>query len=212
MPAEQVVLSSFPGCFYAFYSELGWRFPLRNLANPYRWWILNAGQFRFVRDDGSIHNGVDFIRQNPPNVSYPPNPPYTYLTVPWGSSNGERIYAVHGGTVLASQWYGSGGWMIAVQSNIRHPVTNNFIISRYMHMRERSGIESEAMISPGRLIGHVGDTGNATSGGHLHLEFNIGRSIDGLGLNRNYFIHPVRFFANIDIRNSQPRYRTIWPY
>ena len=109
--------------------------------------------------------------------------------------NDEAVYSAHGGTVAVADWSTSAGWWVAIRSNVKDPVSNNRIVSRYMHFI-REPVVSKGAINQGVYIGNVGSTGNS-SGSHLHLDFNNNDLFSGGGNFNNFTINPQRFFPGV---------------
>jgi murein DD-endopeptidase MepM/ murein hydrolase activator NlpD len=95
-----------------------------------------------------------------------------------GATEGQEVYAVGDG-VLEEQlldYSGSSaghGWKLRVFD----PVEGELQF-RYYHLADfAEGLEEGDLVLEGQVIGYVGDTGNATPGGHhLHFEIRVGPS------------------------------------
>jgi hypothetical protein len=183
--------TTLPGCFFAFYGELGWRYPLNHPASRH----INSGYKLTGRPD---HEGIDIAR-------YEPNRPVGAL----GAIMGEAVFAIHGGTVLAAQWSDSAGNWVVVRSNVVDPIRSpaQNIITRYLHLRDAplvSSIPGRNNISQGVQIGNVGNTGNTMgsgpgnrSSGHLHIDINNNNRWTSSSDVRPFTVNPMRFFPNI---------------
>ncbi|MTI93923.1 MAG: LysM peptidoglycan-binding domain-containing protein [Firmicutes bacterium] len=79
-----------------------------------------------------------------------------------GAPAGTPIYAAASGTVVASTYNNSYGYMVV----IRH---SNGYFTLYAHMQARSSLSVGQSVSSGQMIGRVGSTGQST-GPHLHFE------------------------------------------
>ena len=180
MFADSIREVTLPGCFFAFYGELGWRYPLtsRHINSGY-------GVLRAV-DGWQPHTGIDVIR-----------PPGT------GSIRGERIYAAHSGTVAIAGFSSTAGYWVVIRSHQRDTnASNNFIVSRYLHMLNRpSHLQLNSNISQGAHIGLVGNSGSS-HGYHLHLDFNNQNRLDGV---RGATLNPQRFFPYVHFTGESNR-------
>jgi len=78
----------------------------------------------------------------------------------FAAPTGTPVYSVGTGRVISAGWAGDYGYRIEVQHW-------DGTVSWYCHLSEM--IHTSGPVSPGELIGRVGDTGN-TTGPHLHLE------------------------------------------
>jgi hypothetical protein len=85
------------------------------------------------------------------------------------------LYAVDGGRIISSQFERGGGETI-------HLLTNGGIVTRYMHLERRFFREGET-VRAGQQIGQSGNTGEWTTGPHLHFEVrpNGGSPVDPRG-------------------------------
>ncbi len=87
-------------------------------------------------------------------------------TAHWGvdlvAKKGEPIYAVSNGTVILASWTQDSGNVLAIQ----HP---NHLISLYKH---NSALLKKAgdFVKEGEAIAIIGNSGELTTGPHLHLE------------------------------------------
>ena len=177
--------------FFAFYGGLGWRYPLNNAASR----NISSG---YITPTRSSHSGIDIQRPAPNHQ--------------WGMHNpiyGEAVFAVHDGTLIRSQWNAAQGEWIAIRSRVRDPVTNQYIVSRYLHLRSRTVFTIGSNITQGLRIGYVGNTGattgsgpNGRSSGHLHLDFN---NRDTAYTTTSNSINPQRFFPNITFTGDTSR-------
>ena len=87
-----------------------------------------------------------------------------------GVSAGTPIFAVAGGTVTRAEYYGGYGNCVDIDHG-------NGVMTRYAH-QTKFVVKAKDKVSPGQLIGYVGNTGNSY-GAHLHFEIWInGESTD----------------------------------
>lgn len=90
-----------------------------------------------------------------------------------GATEGQEVYAVADG-VLEIQHTDLDsapglGWRLWVDD----PVDGGPVQYRYYHLASfADGLEVGSLVTKGQVIGYVGDTGNATPGGH-HLHFEV---------------------------------------
>ena len=88
----------------------------------------------------------------------------------------EPIKSVFDGTVLMSSWTKDSGYVISVI----HP---NNLISVYKH-NSKVFVESGQIVKTGEVISIIGDTGELSSGPHLHFEL----WLNGKSINPSEFI------------------------
>ncbi|MCL2357057.1 MAG: M23 family metallopeptidase [Defluviitaleaceae bacterium] len=116
---------------------------------------------------------------------------------------GERVYAVHDGIFEGTAWSDGCGNRVNLRSDVRHPVTGEYIVSRYLHLRYPPLVSRGERVTAGTHIGYVGNTGRVSSSGHLHLEFNN----NGIASGTNtaiapHTINPQRFFPHIEFTGN----------
>jgi len=160
--------------FFAFYGALGWRYPLtsRHISSGYK--LPNR----------SGHAAIDIVHPSGPGIIA-----------------GEAVFSAHSGFVEIAGWNNMAGNWVVIRSNVRdHPATNNWIVSRYMHLQNTPTV-SRGNINQGIRIGNVGNTGES-SGAHLHLDFNNRNLLDNMS---NFSINPQRFFPNIAFTGATSR-------
>ncbi len=80
-----------------------------------------------------------------------------------GSPCGTPLVAAQAGRVRFTKYHARGGNYAVID------VKGSSLDMAYMHLREPAGVRPGQTVAAGQLIGHVGDTGNA-SGCHLHFE------------------------------------------
>ena len=88
----------------------------------------------------------------------------------------EPIKSVFDGTVLMSSWTKDSGYVISVI----HP---NNLISVYKH-NSKVFVESGQIVKTGEVISIIGDTGELSTGPHLHFEL----WLNGKSINPSEFI------------------------
>lgn len=84
----------------------------------------------------------------------------------WNKYQGEPIYAVADATVVLESFDNNLGNYIVLM----HNTNNNKIITRYLHMKNRSTLKKGVKVKKGEVIGYMGSTGYST-GTHLHFEY-----------------------------------------
>jgi hypothetical protein len=83
---------------------------------------------------------------------------------------GSPIYAAHDGTVSVAGWKGAYGNTVEVQAN-------SSLYTSYHHMSSIS-VRVGQVVSAGKILGHIGSTGQST-GPHLHFEVRVnGEPVD----------------------------------
>jgi murein DD-endopeptidase MepM/ murein hydrolase activator NlpD len=84
---------------------------------------------------------------------------------------GLNLVAAHNGTVSAAGNAGAAGNYLVINAGEGH----DFV---YMHMQELAVVRKGATVTAGQFVGHVGQTGDATTC-HLHFEEWVGRWFAG---------------------------------
>lgn len=84
----------------------------------------------------------------------------------WNKYQGEPIYASYDGTVVLEEYDNNLGNYIVLM----HDKKDNRIITRYLHMKNRSTLKKGTKVKRGQVIGYMGTTGQST-GTHLHFEY-----------------------------------------
>ena len=128
----------------------------------------------------SRERGLSDIFFYPPISGYDVSEPFDYKSGHYGvdivANPGELIKSIADGTIVVSEWTEESGYMIAVQHD-------NNLISVYKHnsvLRKKVG----NFVKAGDVIAIIGDSGELTSGSHLHFE--LWQS--GMPLDPNNFI------------------------
>lgn len=83
---------------------------------------------------------------------------------------GDNVYAVFDGTVRYSAKNYGGGNMVTIVSD--KEVNGVFAQVRYMHLNKRN-VEVGAKVKAGDIIGFLGNTGQYTTGQHLHFDLKL---------------------------------------
>ncbi len=104
--------------------------------------------FFYTPIKGTIVNGYDLSKR--------------HLGIDIAAKPNEPVKAIYGGTVIFADWTVDGGYTIAVQ----HPQN---IISVYKHNSSLLKRESD-IVRAGEPIAFIGNSGEQTSGQHLHFE------------------------------------------
>ncbi len=104
------------------------------------------------------------------------NPSKEHFGVDYVCKKDEPIKAIFDGVVIFSSWTKDSGYVISIV----HP---NNIISIYKHS-SKIFVESGQLVKTGDVISIIGDTGELSSGPHLHFEL----WLDGKSINPSEFI------------------------
>lgn len=142
------------------YNDLNWTWPVDDIKNgesqtakaryitsPYGW-----------RDtDPERHRGID-ITAGPDN-----------------EAGGYEVVSAFAGTVIyvydISSGYKSCGNCVAIRSDEKDPVTGQYFVAIYMHLKSKPEVNRNQKIPANFLLGYVGNTGKS-NGSHLHFEVN----------------------------------------
>ena len=124
--------------------------------------------------------------------------------IDYRAKNGEPCYAAHGGTVIGAGEDGGGGIGIEVVSSQRGEGFKTI----YYHLKSCLVKIGDTVIG-GQLIGYCDNTGQYTTGDHLH--FGLKKTIDGVtqDINNGYSgaIDPAPYFPqNYDKSRAYHRY------
>ena len=84
----------------------------------------------------------------------------------WHNYEGESIYSAFDGEVILNGTYSDAGHMIIIADYKK----NQTILSRYLHLKEKSDLKVGSKVRQGDIIGKMGNTGLST-GTHLHFEY-----------------------------------------
>lgn len=146
----------------SFYNNLNWLWPVKTptgkasatyITSPYGW-----------RDTRPIqHKGIDITNGTSSNADLS------------NSIDGYEVVSAFAGTVIYvhdnSTNYQSCGNCVAVRSKDRDPVTGEYFVAIYMHLKSKPKVNRNQEISANTILGYVGNTGNSTAS-HLHFEAN----------------------------------------
>lgn len=141
------------------YSSLGWVWPVATpnggapatyVSSPYGW-----------RDAiPERHKGIDITN----GISV-----FDY------SIYGYEVVSAFAGTVIYTYDITSGykacGNCVAIRSDEKDPVTGEYYVAIYMHLKNKPEVMRNQKVSENTLLGYVGDSGNS-GGAHLHFEVN----------------------------------------
>lgn len=142
------------------YNNLNWQWPVTDVKNG----IIQSVKPRYItspygwRDtDPERHRGID-ITAGPNN-----------------ETEGYEVVSAFAGTVIyvydISSGYKSCGNCVAIRSNEKDPVTGQYFVAIYMHLKSKPEVNRNQKIPANFLLGYVGNTGNS-KGSHLHFEVN----------------------------------------
>lgn len=119
---------------------------------PYRLLSKNSGELQETYFFSPL-NGI---------VSSPYNPKSEHFGVDVVAKKNEPVKCISDGTIILSDWNQEAGYVIAVQHR-------NNLISVYKHnsaLLKKTG----SFVNAGDIIAIIGNTGELTTGPHLHLE------------------------------------------
>ncbi len=94
----------------------------------------------------------------------------------WHSYQGEPVYAIYDSTVIYESYDVNLGNYIV----LGYTKGDNTIIYRFLHLRDRTTLNTGDKVARGQVVGYMGTTGDST-GVHLHFEYWI------CPLNYNYY-------------------------
>jgi murein DD-endopeptidase MepM/ murein hydrolase activator NlpD len=128
----------------------------------------------------SRERGLSDIFFYPPISGYEISESFNYKEGHYGvdivANPGELVKSIADGTVIVAEWTEDSGYMVSIQHG-------NNLISVYKHnsvLRKKVG----NFVKAGDVIAIIGDSGELTSGSHLHFE--LWQS--GVPLNPEYFV------------------------
>ncbi len=137
------------------YNELGWSWPVRDVKNG----VEQTQKAKYIQSpygwrdtDPARHKGIDISRVD------------EYEVVSAFAGKVIYVYDVADG-------YKSCGNCVAIRSTTKDPVTGEYLVAIYMHLKSKPKVSKNQYISANQLLGYVGNTGNST-GPHLHFEVN----------------------------------------
>lgn len=84
----------------------------------------------------------------------------------WNKYQGEPVYASYDATVVLEAFDNNLGNYIVLM----HDKESKRIITRYLHLKNRSTLKKGTKVKRGQIIGYMGSTGYST-GTHLHFEY-----------------------------------------
>ena len=177
------------------YNNLKWTYPIQNtkftsISSVYGW-----------RSSGR-HLGFDINKGN------------------YSSILGENVVApTNGKVVFVNKSYNYStkkpdyGYCIIIATDSVDFISGNKLYVVYMHLNEPPTLNSGDKVSPGKVIGKIGTTGNST-GPHLHLEINNKGTNFAGSTNSDSFdktINPIFFYLNSGLTdNSNSTYNEYW--
>ena len=131
-----------------------------------------------VGQSGDSHYGIDF----------------------WWDSNteGRELHATTGGTVDEMQ--GGSAYNGGCGNNIRW-LDDAGYLHWYMHMKDTPLLTKGSKVSPGQLLGYVGNTG-ASDGAHLHYSIIKGSDFNGWSSSPGN-VNPLIYFSNYSSAGPQ---------
>jgi murein DD-endopeptidase MepM/ murein hydrolase activator NlpD len=101
----------------------------------------------------------------------------------WHPKDGSLIPAITNGSIKANAWSDGLGWYV-VQS------TSDKLFVLYAHLKAQSGRTVGTYIHAGEPIGKVGNTGEFSTGSHLHLS--IGKKVNVASIPYALLIDPLK--------------------
>lgn len=112
------------------------------------------------------------------------------LDINWVSGSADKeVHATTGGIVDHVE--GGGGYNGGCGNNIRWMDDKGYL-HWYMHMRDTPLANEGDSISPGQLLGYVGNTGNSF-GAHLHYNVNNGNGFTGWSSSNT--VNPIEYWS-----------------
>lgn len=170
------------------YNNLGWRWPVITPDNSA---VANYISSPYGKRDTnpSMHKGMDITNGISSNENLDE------------SIDGYEVVSAFAGKVVyvSTSSASSTGYCVGVKSNVKDPVSGEYYIAFYMHLKKIPVVTWNKTVSKGETLGYVGNTGNSY-GSHLHFEANNKNASIGDGSTArdyyNYLINPLFFFTN----------------
>lgn len=122
-----------------------------------------------------------------------------------GEINGYEVVSAFDGEVVyvSMDPNSSTGYCVGVKSNIKDPISEEYIVAFYMHLKYLPSVRIWQKVSEGDSLGCVGNTGNS-EGYHLHFEANNKNASIGDGSTArqyySYLINPLFFYMDKNVR------------
>lgn len=138
--------------------------------------ITSPFGMRTLKGSTRMHNGIDLVARHPEG--------YGAL---------DQIKAHTGGTVIASGYDNSAGYLLKIRTHAN-------VIMVYYHLREGSPFKVGDTVKTGDVIGFMGATGNVT-GAHLHFGIRVdGNWVDPAPyLNKDYDGTPALTYTTVKL-------------
>ena len=115
------------------------------------------------------------------------------------AAEGTALYSPCSATVTATGWENSMGYYVILKTTAKTWDNENLTI-RMMHLYALPLVSTGDTISSSTQVGYVGNTGDGSTGPHLHIDINSAGYINGSDI-RNHFpscaVAPERVFASI---------------
>ncbi len=122
----------------------------------------------------------------------------------YGDIFGTDIFSVTDGWVLEVFINSNAnGYGIAIDTNSLDYSTGNYLITSYMHMKERPNWQRNDYVHPGDFLGEVGSSGRST-GPHLH--FQVSNSGVYHISNYSHAVNPILCFPDINFTGDTSIY------
>lgn len=168
------------------YSSLGWTWPV---VTPSGQTTANYISSPYGKRDTTpnMHKGFDITT----GVS--------------GGINGYEVVSAFAGEVvyISTNANNSTGYCVGIKSNITDPISGEYMVAFYMHLKYLPSVRLWQKVSAGDLLGYVGNTGNS-GGYHLHFEANNKNASIGDGSTARqyyaYLINPLFFYMDKAVR------------
>lgn len=114
--------------------------------------------------------------------------------------DGTPVMSAHSGRVVTSGYGGEGGNTVAIYNDATR------VLMWYGHLQDRTVVVGEN-VPEGRLIGHLGNTGARSTGGHLHWQAAIMDSAGQSGV----LIDPIAYVNGRIEYDPRAGARVQWP-